>query len=132
MIYTGVFQRFPDLVFIAAEVNCGWMPSLAMQMDQEWDRQRHWSKLPIEVPPSTFLGKNVFVTVLDDYVGYKIAKDDQTLSSAAMFSSDYPHSTTLWPRSKQYITELTAGMDEETKRRILAGNAIRAYNLTAA
>ncbi len=129
MIYTGVFQRFPDLVFIAAEVNCGWLPSLAMQMDQEWERQRHWSKLPIEEPPSSYIGKNVFVTVLDDYVGYRYAKDDPLLASAAMFSSDYPHSTTLWPRSKEYIATLTAGMDEQTKHQILAGNAIRAYHL---
>lgn len=132
MIYTGVFQRFPSLIFVAAEVNCGWLPSLAMQMDQEWERQRHWAQLPFDEPPSHYLGKNVFVTILDDVVGYKIARDDAMLASAAMFSSDYPHSTTLWPRSKQVIAELTKGMDEQVKHQILAGNAIRAFNLDAA
>jgi predicted TIM-barrel fold metal-dependent hydrolase len=82
------------------------------------------------VPPSSYLGKNVFVTVLDDYVGYRIPQYDTMLASAAMFSSDYPHSTTLWPRSKQSIAELTAGMDEQTKQQIVAGNAIRAYALS--
>jgi predicted TIM-barrel fold metal-dependent hydrolase len=132
MIYTGVFQRFPELVFVAAEVNGGWLPSLAMQMDQEWERQRHWSKLPIEEPPSNFLGKNVFVTILDDTVGFNMARTDAMLARAAMFSTDYPHSTTLWPRSQQVIAELTEGMDPTVKHQILAGNAVRAYHLNTA
>ena len=46
-----------------------------------------------------------------------------------MFSTDYPHSTTLWPRSQEYIAKMMEGMSEETKHAILAGNALRAYSL---
>jgi predicted TIM-barrel fold metal-dependent hydrolase len=129
LIFTGAFDRFPDLVFIAAEVNCAWLPALAQQMDQEYERMRHWSNLPFSKEPSSYLGKNVFVTILDDFVGCTIAKTDAVLAGATMFSSDYPHSTTLWPRSKEYIARMTEGMSAETKEKILAGNAIRAYSL---
>ena len=47
-----------------------------------------------------------------------------------MWSSDYPHSTTLWPKSREYISELTEGMDAETKHKVLAGNAMRAFALS--
>jgi predicted TIM-barrel fold metal-dependent hydrolase len=129
LIYTGVFERFPDLAFIAAEVNCSWVPALAQQMDQEYERQQHWANLPFSSAPSTYLGKNVFVTMLDDYFGCKIAKDDAVVARTTMFSSDYPHSTTLWPRSQEYIAKLTEGMTDQVKYDIVAGNAIRAYAL---
>jgi predicted TIM-barrel fold metal-dependent hydrolase len=129
MIFTGVFERFPELVFIAAEVNCGWVPELAQQMDQEFERQRHWAHPPFETQPSLFLGENVFVTMLDDYVGARFAKDDPATARTAMFSTDYPHSVTLWPNSREIIAKLTDGMDEDTKHNILAGNAIRAFSL---
>jgi predicted TIM-barrel fold metal-dependent hydrolase len=129
LIFTGLFDRFPHLVFIAAEVNCSWVPSLAQQMDQEYERQRHWANLPFSLEPSSYLGRNVFVTMLDDFVGCRIAKEDSLLASTTMFSSDYPHSTTLWPRSREFISAMTEGMSAETKEKILAGNAIRAYSL---
>ena len=68
LICAGTFDRFPDLVFIVAEVNCGWMPELAQMMDQEFERQKYWAHTPFEQLPTSFLGKNVFVTILDDYV----------------------------------------------------------------
>jgi predicted TIM-barrel fold metal-dependent hydrolase len=129
LIFTGVFDRFPSLVFIAAEVNCGWVPALAQQMDQEFERMRHWAKLPFGSEPSSYLGTNVFVTMLDDYVGCRMAKEDPVLARTTTFSTDYPHSTTLWPRSKEFIAKMTEGMTAQTKQAILAGNALRAYSL---
>ncbi|HXA28441.1 MAG TPA: amidohydrolase family protein [Candidatus Angelobacter sp.] len=129
IIFTGLFERFPDLVFVAAEVNCAWLPALAQQMDSEFERMRHWSNLPFTKQPSSYLGKNVFVTILDDFVGCNMAKTDPVLAAATMFSSDYPHSTTLWPRSKEYIAKMTDGMSADTRHAILAGNAVRAYGL---
>jgi predicted TIM-barrel fold metal-dependent hydrolase len=71
----------------------------------------------------------VFVTALDDFVGFDLAKRDDTLARTMMWSSDYPHSTTLWPKSKEYIARLTDGMDDQRKHDLVAGNAIRAFGL---
>jgi predicted TIM-barrel fold metal-dependent hydrolase len=129
LIFTGVFDRFPALIFIAAEVNCAWVPAMAQQMDQEFERMRHWANLPFESLPSSYLGRNVFVTMLDDFLGCRLAKEDPVLARTTMFSTDYPHSTTLWPRSQEFIAKMTEGMSTETKHAILAGNALRAYSL---
>jgi predicted TIM-barrel fold metal-dependent hydrolase len=129
LIFTGVFDRFPTLVFIAAEVNCGWVPALAQQMDQEFERMQYWANLPFKSQPSSYLGNNVFVTMLDDFVGCRLAREDAVLARTTTFSTDYPHSTTLWPRSREYIAKMMEGMSEETKQAILAGNALRAYSL---
>jgi predicted TIM-barrel fold metal-dependent hydrolase len=74
LIFTGLFERFPKLPFIAAEVNCSWVPALAQQMDQEYERMQHWAHRPFTSVPSSYLGKNVFVTMLDDFLGCRLAK----------------------------------------------------------
>jgi predicted TIM-barrel fold metal-dependent hydrolase len=129
MIFTGVFERFPELRVVAAEVNCGWLPFWRENMDQNWEQQRHWAKIPIHQAPSTFVGTNVFVTTLDDRFGYASIRRDPTLADAVMYSIDYPHSVTLWPHSDVLIKELTEGWDQESRHKVLAGNAVSLYHL---
>ena len=127
MIFTGVFERFPDLKVVVAEVNCGWMPFWLENMDQNYEQQRHWAKLPFDRLPSSYAGRNVFVTTLDDHEGFAAIRRDPKLADAVMYSIDYPHSVTLWPNSARHIAELTVGMDDATKDKVLAGNADRLY-----
>jgi predicted TIM-barrel fold metal-dependent hydrolase len=131
LVFTGLFERFPRLKFIDAEVNAGWLPFWVQMMEQEYDRQRHWANPPLQTPPSEFVGKNLFVTLLDDYVGFGLAKFEDSVVSASMYSTDYPHSTTLFPKSQEYIAKLTDGLDPDKKHAILAGNAVRVFNLAA-
>jgi predicted TIM-barrel fold metal-dependent hydrolase len=46
-----------------------------------------------------------------------------------MFSSDYPHSVTLWPNSRRHATTLTANLPPDVASKILAGNAARLYGV---
>jgi hypothetical protein len=46
-----------------------------------------------------------------------------------MFSIDYPHEITLFGRTKQVLAELTDGLDEQVKYALLAGTAMKVYNL---
>ena len=129
LTFSGLFERHPGLKFVDAEVNAGWIRFWAQMMDQEFERQRHWANPPLQTPPSEFVGRNLFVTVLDDYVGFEDARRDPMVASAAMFSTDYPHSTTLFPRTRQYVAELTDGLPADRVEAILAGNAVRVFNL---
>jgi predicted TIM-barrel fold metal-dependent hydrolase len=129
MIYTGVFERFPTLRVVAAEVNCGWLPFWRQTLDQNFEQQRHWASLPFDAAPSGTLGRNVFVTALDDWVGFAALRDDPTLADAVMYSIDYPHSVSLWPESRSYVERLTAGMDPVARDKVLAANAARIYRL---
>jgi len=129
MVFTGVFERFPDLKFVDAEVNCGWLHFWLQMMEEEYERQRHWAKPPLTTSPRRFVGQNLFVTILNDYVGCDAIRKDPDVARAAMFSTDYPHSATLYPHSRKYIAEMTQGMDEATKHNLLAGNAVRVFNL---
>ena len=129
MIMTGVFQRHPQLKIVDAEVNCGWVPFWKATMDGLWERQRVWEKFPFEGKPSDCLGKNVFVTTLDDYVGFEAMRTDAQMVDMTMYSTDYPHSVSLWPNSDKLIPVLTKGYDEASRAKVLAGNAVRVFGL---
>lgn len=129
LIFTGVFARHPKLVVIDAEVNFGWIPFWKATMDECYLKQKGWAKIPIDTLPSEALGKNVFVTVLDDQIGFDQVRSDPQLADVALFSIDYPHSVCLWPGSAQHIERVTKNVDPVSKAKILAGNAIRLFGL---
>ena len=68
MIYTGVFARHPGLKIVIAEVNFGWVPFWRFMIDDIFTKQKSWAGFGTETLPSETIGKNVFVTVLDDQV----------------------------------------------------------------
>jgi predicted TIM-barrel fold metal-dependent hydrolase len=128
-IFTGVFERHPRLKVMEAEVNFGWVPYWKFQMDQCFEQQKTWSKFPFKGLPSQYLGKNVFVTVLDDEPGFQAVASEPVLADMALFSIDYPHSVCLWPGSAGYIEKVTKGVDPVAKAKILTGNAERVFGL---
>ncbi|MCW2546186.1 MAG: amidohydrolase 2 [Mycobacterium sp.] len=126
---SGAFERYPSLQIVAGEVNFGWLPFWAQTMDEQFHNQKAMGTLESTEPPSALLGKNIFVTVLDDHVGFKLVPEYRWLADAAMFSTDYPHSVCLWPESRRHVSELTAGLDPADAEKILSGNAARVYGV---
>ncbi|MBV9579159.1 MAG: amidohydrolase family protein [Chloroflexi bacterium] len=133
MILTGVFQRFPELKFMHAEVNVGWaaywMQQMYLTVNRPVMKGVDWYPKMPTLHPEEHIGKNVFFTALDDYLGFRLAREDKHLAGATMYSTDYEHSITLWPDSQEFIGKLTDGMDAELKHDLLAGNAVRVFNL---
>jgi len=133
MIFGGVFERHPELRLVDAEVNMGWIPFWAETMDQQFDNRFYRSSggVTIDRKPSDVLGVNVFVTVLDDTIGFRMIAQGiyPKLADMAMFSSDYPHSVCLWPNTRRHADELMAGLTEEDRHKILSGTAARLYHL---
>ncbi|HEY8526691.1 MAG TPA: amidohydrolase family protein [Acidimicrobiales bacterium] len=130
LIFDGVFDRNPNLKIVAAEVNCGWVPFWAQTMDHTLATEGAWAGVELARQPSEYLGENVFVTILDDHVGFDLMRAGfPRLADTCMFSTDYPHSVTLWPDTQKHVAELTAGLDPEDARKVLSGNAERVYGV---
>ena len=131
MVIGGVFDRHPTLRIVAAEVNCGWLPFWAQTMEQNLDIRAdlHDPTVATAASPTALVGRNLFVTVLDDHVGFRLMHDYPWMADAAMYSTDYPHSVTLWPNSREHIPQLTAGLSDDATRKVLAGNAERVFGV---
>ena len=46
MLFTGVFERFPELQVCWIETGVGWIPHLLESLDDRWWRNRVWGDLP--------------------------------------------------------------------------------------
>jgi predicted TIM-barrel fold metal-dependent hydrolase len=131
LVYAGIFDRHPNLKLVAAEVNFGWLPFWLQTMDQNVTVRSalHDATLQSARSPVDHMGTNLFVTVLDDAVGFDLIASHPWLADCAMWSSDYPHSVTLWPRSRQILADLAKNLKQDQLDKIAYGNAARVYGV---
>jgi predicted TIM-barrel fold metal-dependent hydrolase len=131
MVYGGVFERHPNLKIVAAEVNFGWVPFWLQTMEQNFTVRSELgdATLATKKRPTEYMGENLFVTVIDDKVGFDLTPEHPWLAKTAMWCSDYPHSVSAWPNSRKVLTELGAHLETEQLEDIAHGNAARAYGI---
>jgi predicted TIM-barrel fold metal-dependent hydrolase len=126
LIFSGTFERFPELRVVFAEFGFTWALSLMWRMDSTWRSTR------IEVPwvnkwPSEYVHERVRFTTQpvdeprraeDIYELIKLLGDDVLL-----FSTDYPHWDTDNP------TRVLQGLSNESKDRLYSANPLGFWRL---
>jgi len=125
MIFAGIFDRFPDLHVVIAEVDCGWVPYFKEQIDNNYWRLAPTSDFTITDRPSAYVERNVSFAFITDTFGvrnrYEVGVDRM------LWSSDYPHISADWPNSWRTISAAFSGVPAPERDAILAGNAARLY-----
>jgi len=127
VIFSGMLERFPRLKFVLVESRIGWLPFFLERSDDVYKRHRFWSGLQLKETPSFYFHRQVLATFIDDRVG--IENRRRIGVENIMWSSDYPHTDTTWPNSREYIDRNFEGVGEEDRHQIVAGNAARLYHL---
>jgi predicted TIM-barrel fold metal-dependent hydrolase len=127
LIFTGTFERFPDLHVAMIETGVGWIPHFLEQIDDRYWRNRSWGNIPIKEPPSFYWFRNMSATFITDRNGvqnrYGVGVDNM------MWSSDYPHHGNDWPYSRMTIDSMMSHIDRDERRRIVGANAARIFGL---
>jgi predicted TIM-barrel fold metal-dependent hydrolase len=121
LLFGGVFLRFPALKFVTVESGVGWFAWLAEYMDATWERQRFWTKSPLLERPSFYMDQNVYGSFINDSVG--VLNRNLPGGRNIMWSSDYPHSETTYPNSREVIARTFKGVPEKDKRDIICDRA---------
>ncbi len=132
MIFSGVFERYPDLKLVIAEFELAWAPHLLSTMDYTY-RERHEEALyrfKDAMRPSDFFHRNVFLSFQEDGVGIRLR--DVIGPDNMMWGSDYPHSESTFPQSRKILEEILAGVPEEEQAKIVGANTARLYHFDAA
>jgi predicted TIM-barrel fold metal-dependent hydrolase len=129
MIYGGVFERFPTLTLLLAEVGTGWLPFLFREID---DRTSPVAELfcgPWRLPmkPSEYLARNVRATPLDGGNDRPLAKIIEELpDDMIVFSSDFPHFEGFADPMGHYAQVLD-GVPQERRERFFGGSIADVY-----
>jgi predicted TIM-barrel fold metal-dependent hydrolase len=119
-IFNCIFDRFPDLKIGSMESGVGWFAWFAEYNDRTWEKQRYWTESALKNPPSYYMDKNVYGSFIQDRTG--ILSRDLPGGKNIMWSSDYPHSETTFPKSRDIILRDFEGIPEEDVRAIINGN----------
>ncbi|MGH9032331.1 MAG: amidohydrolase family protein [Acidimicrobiia bacterium] len=130
-LFSGKLMQFPKLELAYSEGQIGWIPYALERADTVWDQHDAWqhSKELIPDPPSTYYYGRIFGCFTADRVGLN---NLETVGvDNICFETDYPHTDTTWPHSKEYVEKMVAdaGLDDEVAYKVLRGNAIRMLEL---
>jgi hypothetical protein len=80
--------------------------------------------------PSDFFRRNVVLSFQEDAIGIRLR--DVIGVDNMMWGSDYPHSASTFPRSRQILAEILAGVPDDEQAKIAGGNTARAHNFDVA
>ena len=130
LVFSGVFDRFPELKVVCVESDAGWVPHYAYRMDHIYGRHRFWNRTAeLGRRPSEYLFDNVWFTFQDDWTAFGVR--DQLNTDRIMWANDFPHSDSTWPLSQELLVEHTADVDAAVRRRILRDNAVELFAMDA-
>ena len=128
MIFSGVFMRHPDLRVGSIEHEVCWAPFFLFQADYVYtDRpvRGDWLRFPDGTLPSDYFKRNVFMSFQEDRVGMRVR--DVVGVEGLMWGSDYPHTESTFPRSREITGEILADVPAKEQAMILRDNAARLY-----
>ena len=121
-LFSGVLVRFPTLKLAYSEGQIGWLPYMLERADDVWREHRAWggvrrhgprAAVDLLLPPGVRLllpRSRTGSTSLD-----KVGVDNIT------FETDYPHTDSTWPNTKQVAEDLMGHLPEDVGRTRSAG-----------
>ena len=128
-LFSGKLVQFPELKLAYSEGQIGWIPYILERADDVWQEHRAWGGVKdlVPEPPSTYYYRQIFGCFFRDRHGIdsldKVGVDNIT------FETDYPHTDSTWPNTKEVATELMRGVAPDVVDKIMRGNARRMLGL---
>jgi predicted TIM-barrel fold metal-dependent hydrolase len=126
LIFSGVLDRYPRLKWVCAETGLGWVNYILEGCDHEWERRHLWTD-GILTRPSELFRRQIHVDFWYESAG--IQQRHAIGLENIMWESDYPHSTSTYPESWEFVKRTLAGVPEEEQKLLRYGNAMRVYGL---
>ena len=128
-LFSGWLERLPTLKLAYSEGQIGWNPYILVRVDNVWEENRAWGGFGENVPepPSTYYYRQIYGCFFDDKYGLdnleKVGVDN------ICFETDYPHSDSTWPHSKEVAEKLMGHLPEDVIYKLMRGNAIEMLGL---
>ena len=128
LILSGVLERFPRLKVISTENHTDWMPVWLKRLDGSIRRAPALFPTKLNLSPVEYFHRQVYIT----YINEPVAVENRELIGIdnLMWSSDYPHSASTWPKSQEIVERDFQGLPEGERRKIVRDNALRLFDLT--
>ena len=128
-LFSGWLAKLPSLKLAYSEGQIGWIPYILERADNVWDENRAWGGFGDKVPepPSTYYYRQIYGCFFDDVYG--LENIEKCGIDNICFETDYPHSDSTWPHSKETGMKLMGNLPEDVVRKLVRGNAIEMLQL---
>jgi len=124
-LFSGILDRYPTLKFLTAESGLGWVNYVLEGCDHEWERRRLWTE-GLKTKPSELFRRQMYVDFW--YEGAGIELRHEIGINNIVWESDYPHPTSTYPHSWDYVDWTLSGVPKDEKEQILWKNAVTLYD----
>jgi predicted TIM-barrel fold metal-dependent hydrolase len=130
----GVFDRFPDLKIFFAETQIGWIPFFLEGADIRYERHMPWARdllgfKPLGRLPSEYIKEHCYWGFQHDRVGVEMRHHSNV--KRLIWATDFPHQDSEYPYSMGIVEDNFAGVPEDERYAMVAGNAIEFFHLDA-
>lgn len=124
----GVCERYPNLKFVVAEFNAGWIGYWLDRVNQGWARDYASNPdLPKPRPVEEIWKRQFYTTIEDDQAALRTR--DMIGEDRLMWGSDYPHTDSTWPCSMEVLDEMFADFPAEARAKITRNTVKELYGI---
>jgi len=128
LILSGVLERYPRLQIVSVENDIGWIGHFIQRLDHAYEKYRFLEpRGAIPQPPGFYFRRQVRATFQDDVIGVRTR--DAIGADNLMWASDFPHSDSTWPHSREVIARDFAGVAAAEVNRMVFETASRLYQI---
>ena len=130
LLMSGVLARFPEIKFVSVESGIGWVPFVLEALDYQFKGNRVREERPdLKLLPSEYFKRNVYACYWFEQTAPRHLIDAVGVDNI-LFETDFPHPTSLYGDDVHRCIETgLVSCNEETKRKILWGNAKKLYSI---
>jgi predicted TIM-barrel fold metal-dependent hydrolase len=128
-LFSGKLVQFPNLRLAYSEGQIGWLPYVLERADDVWEQHRAWAGVRRPCPNRRAPTTTGPSTGASSATEHGIRSLSEVGEDNITFETDYPHTDSTWPDTKEIAAELLAGVDDGAVRKIVRGNAIRMLQL---
>jgi predicted TIM-barrel fold metal-dependent hydrolase len=127
LLWAGVFERHPGLVFVLTEQQIDWVPEALAYYDDLYQRPI-FAQIRQGLPllPSEYFRRQCWLGASFTY-RHEVELREVIGVDKIMWGSDYPHAEGTWPETGKWLREAFAGVPSDELGAMLGGNAARVY-----
>ncbi len=132
LLWSGVFERHPDLRFAVTECGAFWVPDLLWSMDTAYDREHGARKLGeqltagLSMRPSEYFDRNCAIGASNTR-RRELARRYEIGVGNLMWGNDFPHPEGTWPHTREWLQGAFHDIPVDETAAILGGNTAEFY-----
>ena len=124
-IGSGALERFPKLKLVLVENEASWLPFYVTQWDKYASRGKYDGRM--KRLPGEYFQRQIYTTFFNDPpISWTLG---QWGNENCMWSNDFPHTNSTWPKSREVIARDLSALSESVRTKVLSGNVTTLYKL---